>query len=937
VKRLAFAALPSGLILLLTLFLSACGGSSSQPILVSLAATSTGIDQAQTVAITASVTHDAQNAGVQWSLSGLGSLSGPTTTAVTYNAPNSVLTAFTATITATSITDSTKSASVQIKVNPLPSVTTTTIPAATAGSAYSIALSESGGTSPFNWTITAGSLPLGLSLSSTGLISGTPTGASSSSVTFQVKDATGVTASQAITVTVNPPPALTITTSSLPSALVGVAYSQTLHATGGVPSYSWSVTAGSLPQGLTLSSAGVISGTPTGTAGTSNFTVTVTDSQTPSHATSSAPLSIVVSEPPLSVTTLSLAVGSVGTAYSQTLQAIGGTPPYTWSISLGSLPAGLSLNANTGTITGVPTTTGTTNFTVKVTDSATPTAGTATAALSITINAALAITTSSLPGGSVGTAYSATLAATGGAQPYAWSITSGALPAGLSINALSGTISGTPTTIETSNFTVTVADSESPAVKVNAALSITIASASCPNNSTLSGHYAMVLNGWSSQPQALTQTATAAIGSFVADGAGNIATGLIDFNDQSAGPVNGTFTGTYCVASNNIATINLNYGGAIIGNDTFAAALNSSGSNGNIIFYDASNLKGSGLLRKQDTSAFSTASINGNYAFGFVGAAGSASTPRSAIAGEFTANGSANLSGEFDSDTYLTGAANASLSSSNFNVASTGRGTATITFTGQSNLKFVFYVVSASEMLAMEDDIVGSSLLSGQVLEQTGSFTDASLNGISVIATQSVSNGSATSATAGLVTTNGTGSSISFNEDQNQAGTVTSVNQSGTYSTATNGRVTLDLAGVANPPVFYLISENQAFVIGTNPLAVDFGTMQTQSGTNFTNSSLSGAYLGGSFQPVDASVNEYVNDLQANGSGTFTGTSDQNGSGGTSTNSISETYAVSSNGRVVVSQSANQVGILYLISNTQFILLPAGTADTNPALAQFQH
>jgi hypothetical protein len=527
VKRLAVAVSLAGSFALLTLGLSGCGGTSAQPIAIGLTSSANGIDQGQTVSITASVRNDPKNAGVQWSVSGGGTLSGQSTTSVTYNAPASVTSAFTATVTATSITDPTTTFSLQFKVSPLPAITTTSLAEATAGTAYNATLSESGGTSPYKWTITSGALPTGLILVSAGAIDGTPTGpAGNSSVTFQLTDAAGESASQAITIKVNPPPALTITTASLPAGTIGTTYSQTLQATGGVPPYSWSLTAGTLPAGLTLSSAGVISGTPTGTStSTSNFTVTVTDSQTPTNAAKSANLSITVVEPPLSVTTTSLAGGSIGNAYSQTLKAIGGTPPYTWGISAGTLPAALTLNASTGVISGTPTTMGTSTFTVKVTDSA---AGTATASLSIIIDADLAITTTSLPSGSVGAAYSSTVEASGGVQPYTWSITSGSLPAGLSINSGSGVISGTPTATGTSNFTVTVMDSESPNVKVSTNLSITINSQSCPNNSSLTGNYAMLLNGWSS-----ATTATAAVGSFVADGAGNISGGIIDLNDQT--------------------------------------------------------------------------------------------------------------------------------------------------------------------------------------------------------------------------------------------------------------------------------------------------------------------------------------------------------------------------------------------------------------------
>jgi hypothetical protein len=929
VRRFAAAVLLSGFVALLTFGLSGCGGSSTQPIGVSLTSSSNGIDQAQTVTLTASVTNDSKNAGVQWSVSGGGTLSGQTATAATYNAPASVTSSFIATITATSVTNPAQFSNLEIKVNPLPSITTASLAAATAGTLYSATLTASGGTNPLKWTITSGTLPAGLSLSTAGSITGIPTAASSGTITFKVTDATGAYDTTAITLTVNPPPALTIATTSLPGGTIGTAYNQTLQASGGVPTYTWKITAGSLPAGLSLSSAGVISGVPTGTStSTSTFTVTVTDSQTPTAATKSASLSITVTEPPLSVTTTSatLAVGSKGTAYSQTLLAIGGTPPYTWSITAGALPPGLSLsNPSTGVISGTPTATGTSTFTVMVTDSV---AGTATASLSIAINPPLAITTTSLPGGSTGTAYSTTMTASGGAQPYAWKVATGSLPAGLSINSGTGVISGTPTATGTSNFTITVTDSEVPAVNASASLSIAISTASCVNNASLEGSYAMSLNGWNGSVN------SAALGSFAADGAGNVSGGILDVNDQTNGPKSGTFTGTYCVSSNNLATLKVTYGGGLSGNNTFAFVLNSNGSNGSIIYYDNSNLKASGLLRQQDTTAFVTSKINGNYAFGLVGAYGGVSANRFAMAGSFTSAGNGDLTGETDFDIYGSGPVNTTLSSTNFSVASSGRGTASITFTNQATLNFVFYVVSPSELLMMEDDAIGNPLLTGQVLQQTGTFTDAALNGVSVMELESLSVGTASQATAGLFTTNG-GGTFNLSADQNLGGTTTTLSYSGTYSTSSNGRVTLSAAGVSTSPVFYLVGSNQAFVVGTSSLAVDSGLLQAQSGSSFTNSSLSGAYLGGSYQPVDPSVNDEVGAIQADANGNFSGTTETNGSGGPASASLTATYAVSSDGRVVMSQSGTQVGIIYLISTSQFVLLPS--SDTNPKLSQFQH
>jgi len=284
-----------------------------------------------------------------------------------------------------------------------------------------------------------------------------------------------------------------ITTASLPNGAVGNAYSQTLAAVGGLTPYAWSVVSGSLPAGLSLgSSTGVISGTPT-TSGTSNFTVRVTDSQDPASTYDKA-LSIVIDAyAPLAITTASLPGGQIGVSYSQTLQATGGLLPYTWSLQSGSLPAGLSLNASTGDITGTPTTAGTSNFTAKVTDSQTPTPATATKALSIVIPADLTITTTSLPDATCGVYYSQTVAASGGVQPYNWSITYGSLPAGLSLNASTGVISGTPTSGGTSNFSVRVTDAQTPADSYDKSLSITVIIADLVINTTsLSGGYVNV-------------------------------------------------------------------------------------------------------------------------------------------------------------------------------------------------------------------------------------------------------------------------------------------------------------------------------------------------------------------------------------------------------------------------------------------------------------
>ena len=159
--------------------------------------------------------------------------------------------------------------------------------------------------------------------------------------------------------------------------------------------------------------------------------------------------------PTLAVTTTSLSSGSLSAAYSSTLVATGGVPPYTWSLTSGTLPAGLALAASTGKISGTPIATGATTFTMQAMDLI---ASTSAKTLTMTVNPRLTVSTSTLPASSVNTVYSQTITATGGVNPYTWSISSGSLPAGLIINPSSGTISGTPTTEGASTFTVQVLD-----------------------------------------------------------------------------------------------------------------------------------------------------------------------------------------------------------------------------------------------------------------------------------------------------------------------------------------------------------------------------------------------------------------------------------------------------------------------------------------------
>ncbi len=332
------------------------------------------------------------------------------------------------------------------------SITTATLPSGTLGAAYSASLTAGGGVAPYTFSGTA---PAGLTLSSAGVLSGTPTTVGTSSFTATVSDSGGSKASAMLSLTVNA--SLAITTTALAAGSVGTAYSATVVATGGSTPYVFAISSGTLPAGLSISSGGVLSGTPT-TAGTSTFTVVAADAAG-ARASQNFSLTITAAAAVITLSPASLPAGTVGGSYAATLTAGGGTAPYSFSTTSGTLPAGVTLTG-AGALTGTLTTPGTYSFTITATDANGAKGSQAYTVAIAAAGSSLLITTTSLPAGTMGTAYSQTILATGGATPYSYAVTGGALPGGLGL-AASGAITGTPTTAGSFSFTVTVTDAAS--------------------------------------------------------------------------------------------------------------------------------------------------------------------------------------------------------------------------------------------------------------------------------------------------------------------------------------------------------------------------------------------------------------------------------------------------------------------------------------------
>ena len=374
------------------------------------------------------------------------------------------------TFTLTDATSLTIEKPLQLSINAIPlSITTPSpLPQGTANQNYSAQLAASGGTGAYTWGLAGGSpvLPTGLTLNtSSGLISGIPTGTSNKNYTFTVTDQTPPTP-QTATKTLQliigaAPPTLAIDTNSLPSGTVFQPYNFTLTASGGTGTKTWDIVSGSLPAGFNpLSSSGVISGTTNSSGTTPPATFRVRDSGNPQQ-TATRPLSITIGLPaPPHISNTPLPAGIFNVAYNHTVSVTGGIGTLVWGVISGGLPPGLNLNSTNGDIFGTPTSTGPfPPFTLQVTDQI-PQSDQQNFTITINPPTPPTINSFTLPTGTVNQPYPNTqLTATGGALPYTWTVTPALAGGTLTLNSSTGVIIGTPTQgtngITTHTFRVT--------------------------------------------------------------------------------------------------------------------------------------------------------------------------------------------------------------------------------------------------------------------------------------------------------------------------------------------------------------------------------------------------------------------------------------------------------------------------------------------------
>src|SRR6266446_3731163 len=472
------------------------------------------------------------------------------------------------------------------------------------------------------------------------------------------------------------------------------------------------------------------------------------------------------------------------------------------------------------------------------------------------------------------------------------------------------------------------------------------------NNSELNGNYAFTFRGSSSNGN--VSSVYAAVGRFTADGAGTLTNGELDTNGAGAGValVAQTFTGTYSIGADHRGVMNLNIGGSPA---RLAFAMMANG-NAQFIKFDASGgvgTIGSGTMEKADATAYSTAKITGDYAFGAAGFDNA--NNRAAILGRFTSNGTGTLTNPVgDVNAYGTDYA-MNFTAANYTVSNpaTGRGAMHFTFTfggAPANLNFVFYVVNSGKLFPMESDAVTTAtpLLNGVVLQQqipSGGFSNASLSGNTVISLTGLSmcgSGSGVpKAVAGLLTTNGNGA-LSLTYDENYCRAPNSVTAAaGTYGVAGNGRASITIGGYSL--VAYLVSLNQVF-LSVSDANVLFGFGEPQIAGSFNNSALKGTYAGYATNPATFSVAAFSGEFSADGAapiGNINGTEDTGApSGPVSGAAFKATYTVPSSptngkGTMTISSGAGSGNaVIYMISASKFVVLPLN--DPNLAIWNFE-
>jgi hypothetical protein len=572
------------------------------------------------------------------------------------------------------------------------------------------------------------------------------------------------------------------------------------------------------------------------------------------------------------------------------------------------MPPGVILNS-AGVFSGTPSQSGTFGpYVFKVTDSSNNQVS--SPSMSIMIAASeLAITTTTLPDGTVNTQYSASLAATGGASPYTWAITSGgALPTGLTVSS-GGVISGTPTTTGTFGPYVFTATDSKGATANSTPLSLTIngpAAEVCPAQGneaalTSANPYAFLLKGTDSKGGALYIA-----GSFTPNGAGGITNAVADYNGLTGGPqalqvnlaassysLNGSAAGCLYLAFSGTTSGTVAVPVANVQFSFFLGGLKTGVYNtGRIIEADYTKTKtsASGFMHVQTPAAFAMSALQANYAFGVDGWTSTApAVVRTAMAGTFT-NSSGTLSAGY-SDVNTAGTASGEITGGYGNLNTTidpnsGRGTGSYFLTtpsGPLTYDFVFYILNGSDLILLSTDLVqqnvATPLLAGRALASSAANSVPALNGYYLLASQGLQTlgiNIGNIAEIGTVNATSAGAIPLATIYSNFAGTYASnqyTNASYTLEAASGRAATAGLA--SDSPVIYLTNGTAddgivGFLVGTD-LQASSGVMvsQTTTAPAYGVGNVMGNYAASSEEDADGKNGAFLGQFNFSGTGTY--------------------------------------------------------------------
>lgn len=684
-------------------------------------------------------------------------------------------------------------------------------------------------------------------------------------------------------------------------------------------------------------------------------------------AKQSATLTITV-EPPPTITTTSLPTAPLNASYNAPVTATGGVPPLSWSISAGTLPAGLSLaksTTDTVQITGKATTGGSSTFSITVTDAAGFTS--APQQLTIVVSSLAITTTSPLPPGTVNSVYDAPnglqFTSTGGTGSITWTVANGStLPAGLTLSS-AGVLAGAPTAGGTFTFGITATDSAVPPAVVTSTFTLVISQQQ--QLTLLNGSYAFEFSGYGNNGF------VAFAGTFTANGSGGITAGEMDFNSQLGIPLNfANLLGRYTAGTDGRGTITFT-NTSLPTAPVFAFSVDASG-NGRFIEFDSSATRGSGRIQLQTvTSCVVTNTVTntyaGDFAFGGSGFASQFATNGAgplAFAGRFTAippvaaaTPGSLTQGEMDTNTPgLVTIGDRTVSGTYLSGPDNTHCTLALTSGSLDNPTYSVYPISSSDAFMIETDAVNGItpyVSAGEMVQQIGQpfTTGGVLSGTMVggLSGQLISGSTFLPEVQVLqiAATSGT-SSFQILQEDNQAGTVFSTN-----GTATTDPYTSDILGRVQgsiefnssfAPVFYLINTNQAFCVGIVQNAPTFGSLAPQSAGPFTVKTIqSTSLIDGTSAPAVSADRNLSGFFSFDGISAVGGTQDQSTTSGNSSPTVTGTYVLNptgntdGSGTMTLSTPTGFTGYFFIVSPTNAVMITTTPQDTNPVLIIIGH